>query len=379
MKRLAIAGLALSIFVSSLTAQEPLTRRESNYSLRNEVGLAIDRGFAWLRRQQRLNGSWTGPEHPEATALALTAFLYAPGGTYRNQPQPDFIRKGFDFLRSGARSNGAIFDQGASTRVTSLCLNAFVIRGDPDDSSIVTKARLYIVAQQVKSTREKLFDGGIGDGPVPVKNQPRPDLPGTCLALEALRNLASQQSAQSGPDVDWKAAAAFAGRCQILAGKSSKSKATPDDEGGFLDSPPASVDNRPARSTPQIVTGSTSAAGLLAYIYAGSKRDDPQVVAAEDWLKKHFVPGENPGAGPSGRYTYLLSVGKAFSIAGFEDIKMNNGRTIDWAREMALKLMDLQKSDGSWVNEGTSRWMENDPVTATCDALMALEISYNGL
>ena len=46
----------------------------------------------------------------------------------------------------------------------------------------------------------------------------------------------------------------------------------------------------------------------------------------------------------------------------------------DWARELADKLVALQKDDGSWANPN-GRWMEDDPALATAYALEALSIA----
>ena len=49
-----------------------------------------------------------------------------------------------------------------------------------------------------------------------------------------------------------------------------------------------------------------------------------------------------------------------------------------WARDLGLRLINLQKGDGTWVN-GTARWMEADPVLVTTYSVLALEIIYNQL
>ena len=51
---------------------------------------------------------------------------------------------------------------------------------------------------------------------------------------------------------------------------------------------------------------------------------------------------------------------------------------MNWRKELALKLLNLQNRDGFWVNEN-NRWWEKDPVLATSYTLIALEIIYKGL
>jgi len=53
--------------------------------------------------------------------------------------------------------------------------------------------------------------------------------------------------------------------------------------------------------------GSISYAGLLSYIYAQLKRDDPRVVAALDWLKANYTLDENPGMDQQAFITTCIS------------------------------------------------------------------------
>jgi len=43
-----------------------------------------------------------------------------------------------------------------------------------------------------------------------------------------------------------------------------------------------------------------------------------------------------------------------------------------------LRLINLQKPDGSWANEN-GRWFEKDAVLVTAYSIIALEIIYNKL
>ena len=57
--------------------------------------------------------------------------------------------------------------------------------------------------------------------------------------------------------------------------------------------------------------------------------------------------------------------------ADVDFIKTKDGKTIDWRADVTGKLLNLQKGDGSWIND-QGRWMESDPVLTTSYILMAL-------
>lgn len=82
--------------------------------------------------------------------------------------------------------------------------------------------------------------------------------------------------------------------------------------------------------------------------------------------------------GSSGYYYYLQMTGKALSVYGVDQLRLKDGSTVDWRRQLVSKVMKLQHADGSWQNE-SERWLERDPVLATSYSLMALEIAYRGL
>ena len=118
-----------------------------------------------------------------------------------------------------------------------------------------------------------------------------------------------------------------------------------------------------------------SYAGLLSFIYADLKKDDPRVVAAIDWLKRHYTLEENPGLEKQGYYYYLHLMAKGLSAAGITELD-RGGKKVDWRRELGLQLMKLQTPDGFWIND-VARWKENNNVLTTTYGVMSLEILYN--
>ena len=92
--------------------------------------------------------------------------------------------------------------------------------------------------------------------------------------------------------------------------------------------------------------GSMSYAGLLSFIYAEMKENDPRLVAVRDWLRAHYTIKENPGMGEQGLYYYYHTMAKALSLSGIKKIKDGEGKMRDWRKELALELLNQQDPKG---------------------------------
>ncbi len=361
-------------------AEEPIARNPENVSLRNEVQVAIDKGLAFLKTQQKPEGWWANEEYPALTALPLMAFHREPTGQYRDAKTP-FLKSGYDFLRSKIHDDGGIYDKGLSNYNTSVCLTALLDTGDAKDEPAITKARAFIVGQQAKGMASESLDGGIGYGPTGVSpKRAHPDLDNTVISLEALRAYrAARPNVEVTNDLDWKAAIDFISRTQNLTSTNPKGSADPKDQGGFIYYPGYS--NADSAEGPKALRsyGSMSYAGLLSFIFADLKKEDARVTAALDWLQKNYSLDENPGMGKAGLYYYLHLMTKGLTAAHIDELTLADGKKIDWRPAVAKKLLDLQKSDGSWVNDDSGRWMEKDAVLVTSYGVLTLEQIYRGL
>lgn len=358
---------------------------QDNISLKLEIGRALDKGVTWLNGEQNASaGNWGEAEYPALTGLALRATLGHPepamvGKFTKNQ------KEGFEFLMSKVQSDGGIYGKGLASYNTSICMMALLQAKDAKYEETIRKARRFLINQQAdfdkKGELDNTFDGGVGYG----SRWAHSDLSNTHLAMEALFYAKHSLKAKEGDelDLDWDAAIAFVQKCQNLP-KTNKEKWVSkheDDRGGFVYFPGSSMagERESANGSKALRSyGSMSYAGLLSFIYAEMKEDDPRLLAVRDWLKAHYTIEENPGMGQQGLYYYYHTMSKALTLSGIEEIKDASGKKRDWRKELALKLLDQQDPKGFWLNEN-GRWWERDPILVTSYALLTLERVYYSL
>lgn len=339
---------------------------QPDVSFQHEVQHAIDQGLSWLQTHQNTNGSWSSTDHPAVTALALRAFMGDPTETFQKQPT-DTIKRAYQLILSDAKPDGSIYNKGLENYNTSICLMALLAAHNPDYDLPARQARHWLLTQQLDS-------GGVGYG----DHGKIPDMHNTFIALEALyysKRLDQDKKSADAKDLNWPAALKFIQSCQNPPSADKKNK------GGFIYAPNDSKAGTQTNASGQIAFrsyGSISEAGLLSYIYADLKHDDPRVIAAFDWLRDNYTISENPAMGQQGYYYYLHLMAKALNTYGVEQLELKNGTKINWRHDLALKLINLQKADGSWTNDA-GRWFEKDPALVTAYSVMSLEMVYRGL
>lgn len=377
---------ALIALIVALLPTARVAGQTPDVSFRNEVSNAIQKGLAWLETQQGTNGHWSNPEHPALTALALSAFRGEPTGRYA-KPSPK-LEAGYDFILRSAKPDGGIYVRDLPSYNTSLAIMALLAHPAPESQEdVVRKARSYLIGlQQDRGVQGRLdtpLDGGIGYGGI----QRDPDINNSWTAFQALyhsRHLIADRKGGAGKDLDWKAALHFLESCQNSPSRNTQSwvSSDPADRDGFVYLPGRSMAGGTTNATTGKVAlrsyGSISYAGLLSYIYADLKRDDPRVAGVVTWLQTHYTLDENPGMGAQGLYYYLHLMAKGLSAAGVNSFELKSGKTVAWRQDLAMRLLALQQRDGSWMNENP-RWWEKDPVLSTSYALLALETVWRGL
>lgn len=270
---------------------------------------------------------------------------------------------------------------------------ALTLNAKPEYEQTILKARRFVVGQQndfdAKGATDNAFDGGIGYGRPGPNSPAHADLSNTHFALESLyysKRLFEDKGTPEDKknDLNWAAAIKFVERCQNRPESNDQAWASndPKNAGGFVYEPgvskAAEVDKLPDGRTALRSYGSISYAGMLSFIYAGLTPEDPRIQAVLKWLGDNFTLEENPGLGQEGKFYYYHTMAKALAVANLDELKTKDGKTVDWRNELGRHLLNIQKPDGSWLND-TGRWMENDPVLVTAYTLLALEHTYRAL
>ena len=375
--------LSLIFIVSILIVSPPAAgQQQSEYlSLRLEMERAIRKGNSFLESQQEKDGLWGEKETPALTSLVLAAMMRDPGLDY-TKPHPKHIERGFDWLVQQQKDDGGIYVKGLATYNTSSAIMALLARDREEDQPMILKAREFLINQQTdwgsKGTADNKYDGGIGYGGTYAHS----DMSNTYLAIEALyhsRQIAKDNKVGKQPELNWKAALNFVSRCQNKESTNDQITAvSKEDEGGFVYFPgdsKAGEKELPDGRTALRSYGSMSYAGLLSLIYADLDPSDERVKSVLRWLGDNYTLKENPGLGQQGLYYYYHAMTKSLVAAGIDQLERPDGTKVDWRKELGRLLVSNQSKDGSWVNEN-SRWWENDDILVTSYVVLTLEQLY---
>lgn len=376
--------IVIALAIMCCLGAEAAVPQKHDISFANEVKHAIDKGLDWLSANQKTNGCWSTPDHPAVTALALEAYMGEPSSRFQRNPTPA-IRNGYKFILSDVKPNGAIYARELENYNTSICMMALVTAKDARYNDVLRHARAWLNGQQIdvnaKGKIDSPFDGGVGYG----DKHDHSDMNNTLTALEALyytKNLDHDKTGSTN-DLNWPAAIHFIQSCQNIPAYNKEPwvSDSPKDKGGFVYTPGESKAGSATNADGRVALrsyGSISYAGLLSYIYADLKQDDPRVIAVMEWLKNNWTVDENPAMGQQGLYYYLHLMTKGLTICNVDELTLADGKTVNWRKAVATKLIDLQKADGSWQNDA-GRWWEKDPALVTAYSVITLEMIYRGL
>ncbi len=388
----AISGLLVLLFMIFCPLLA-VSAQESGGLDKAGLKKSIDRGANWLIDNQRSDGSWGSMAgDPGITGMVLKALADTPRA-YREKDGP-FVTAAVQSLLDHQQEDGGVYVPGQGlmnykTSIAILALSALDLnRKEPLYRDAIARMRDYVAGLQcAEDSTPVAFDrkkhtgsyGGVGYG-----SDRRPDLSNTQLALEALHAAGLTEDS----DV-WKRAQVFISRCQNR--KSSNDvldgvKKASSEDGGFFYHPDESKAGKTVDAAGAVTFssyGSMTYAAVKSLIYAGLAKDDPRVTSAVEWISRNWTVSENPGMatpeqparGQTGYFYYLAVMARTLEVLGQKELVDAEGKSHDWAREIATVLLERQGKDGSWTNP-VDRWWEGDPVLATSYALQALNICY---
>jgi squalene-hopene/tetraprenyl-beta-curcumene cyclase len=360
--RLAVRSFALGLLAASVCLPRAAVAADAA-----AIRAALAKGTAFLvEKEQAADGSFSAEVGPAVTALAVTALVRS--GTPVDAPP---VKKGLAYLLSFRQPDGGIYAPGSpvANYETSIGLLALAAcNGDGSLDEAIKGAAAYVKKLQWDDEEGKGKDdpayGGAGYG-----KKSRPDLSNTQFMIDALKAVGTSEN-----DPAIQKALAFVSRTQNLPGPHNPlpfPEKNPD--GGFYYTPAAGGESQAGTTSDGGLRsyGSMTYAGLKSMIYAGVKKDDPRVVAALAWLKKHYSFEENPGMGDAGLYYYFHTAAKSLDAFGEESFADEAGRSHRWRDELSTAIISRQREDGSWKNKN-ERWMEGETDLATTYALLAL-------
>jgi len=310
-----------------------------------------------------------GKSPAEMAAAFVLACQQPDGGFYAKMPPrpPKGDRKGPPpkGVRKGAppeKPNGSGGPGGLSTYNTSVCLAALYESGLAPTAPLL-KARTFLAESQLDG--EDTMAGGFGYGQAKGRRR-YADLSNTAYAMDAMRRTEGLEefrtSGEKKADLNWDLALSFVENLQQKDGER-KGGAAYNER-----TPQAGTETNKAGRVKLMAYGSMSYAAVMSMMHAKLSKGDPRVRNALSYCEKYWTLDENPGMGSQGLYYYYDILSRALSVAAIDKVGEH-----EWKRELADKLISLQKPDGSWSNANNRFW-EGDPVLVTSFSVLCLQL-----
>jgi hypothetical protein len=330
----------------------------------------LERAADYLKSHQGQDGSFS-PRFagPGVTAVVIAGMLRC--GFRVDDP---VVVRGLRYLERSVKADGGIYDKGLANYTTSVAVMALQeANKEGKYDAIIKNATAYLKKLQFNANEEDVKFGGVG-----YDNKSRPDMSNTQYFIDALIAAGVPKD-----DPAIKRAMKFVSRCQNLPGETNDrpfaKKTTEDDKGGMV-YVPDSDDKRHQTPVGGLRSmGAMTYGGLRSFLYAGVSKDDPRVVGAVRWIRRHYTLDENPGMGQGGLFYYYHTFGKAMTALGEDRFEDAQGQKHDWRRELFEALKKRQQENGSFINKGDRQFGEADPNLATGFALLALSYTKTGM
>lgn len=350
--------------------------KEKDPAVKEEAAAAVAKGAKWLAENQKEDGSFSNPQFPALTGLAI----WAMAGSGDPQYAPN-IERGVKFLQGCVQPDGGIYAPipgrkggGLATYNTSICLIALHSTGRNGLEPVMLGARSFLAESQEMENSE--YRGGFGYDR--ENDRAYADMMNTHFVLDAMRRTQALEDLRpegsKRADIAWDAALDFVLKMQNDANSGT------NNAGGFFYAPgdaKAGSEKIGSGEKERVVLrsyGSITYAGLLSMLHGKLSKSDPRVTSAIDWASKHWTLDENPGMGDQGLYFFYNVMARAMSASKLETIPRADGGDIKWREAVTAKVASLMQKDGSWINKNGRFW-ENDPVLSTAYSVLALEFA----
>lgn len=314
---------------------------------REQVERAIREGVAYLKKQQRDEGSWSDADDRNPTGMtSLATLALLTAGEEVDSPA---IQRALKYLRRfGPNDLNSTYAVGLQTMV-------FAAAEPRRDQLRIANNATWLQAAQIQPGDPARFPGSWTYG---MARGHDGDNSNTQYALLGL-NAASEIGVPVDP------------RIWMLSRKYWESAQKPTGGWGYLRDPGGGP------------TASMTCAGISSLVITGSKRFEgqefldgssihncgrggfnPDIARAVEWMASHFRVGENFGQSSNWKFYYLYGLERAGRLAGLRYFG-----THDWYREGAEELVSIQdKLQGFW--RGVS--IEDNPLIATSFAVLFL-------
>lgn len=374
-------------------------------SPQDDVAKKLTETFAsaadWMVGQQDASGAWKqgagekASASPAFTGLMVAALAGAPP-SLKEKYKPA-VDKAVGYLLSKINADGSVGEGPTGTFVktyaTGIALMAFASVERTDKvANAIRGAQAYMKQNQLKEGKD-LGGMGYGDESGGGKKATIANLSTTGFASEGMH-----QSGLPQDDAFWQLVVKYVRKCQnnsetnndpeFVAELKSKGLVVGDDGSLYYstvaDPAAQKVGTKKVADKESIAGyGSMTYDGIKTYLYAGLKKDAPEVKAAIDWVRKNYSVELHPGFPYDnaqrqhlrGLYHYYLVMSRALEAYGENPFVTFDGKKHDWAREIAEQLVKQVKESKMWKNDN-SAWFEGDPllttsyVLVTCNTLL---------
>lgn len=363
-----VVGGGVYIYTQMPSHSAPTATPEAVQPSGDPVLDGIRRGLAYLKVHQEEDGHFVSGRlapKPAFTGLVVDAFVTSPD-RYVIEKHP-FLKNAMAAILTDQKEDGSIHSEipgmSFSAYSTAVALMALKQADSEKYAPAIQEATVFLKGGQVE-------DEGTGQGGFGYQPGSRPDLNNTCMILDAL-----DQAGVPKDDPVWEKAQAFITRCQNRSESNDQSWA--GDDGGFVYTPIGLEGGDPKgdERAKYASYGTMSYAGLVSFLYADADRSDPRVKSAYRWIRKHYDLHENVGKKDMGLYYYYRIMAKALAKWGEPTIVTDDGVERVWAKDLADRLLELQRPDGSWRNANEA-FLEGDTVLVTAYAVRTLSLCH---